>query len=127
MIKSSFNTEYELAFSNISANNVTGGIGDQLKLNSEVVELKFTGNLKNVSKIELFADEYCIVDKIAEKENQKSMEIIVQFSLPKEEKEHKVYIVLFFKNGTEIANLVRQNLKGMTNGTEEKNEKTVYT
>jgi hypothetical protein len=35
--------------------------------------------------------------------------------------------VLFFKNGTEIANLVRQNLKGMTNGTEEKNEKTVYT
>jgi len=35
--------------------------------------------------------------------------------------------VLFFKNGTEIANLVRQNRKGMTNGTEAKTEKTVYT
>ena len=35
--------------------------------------------------------------------------------------------VLFFKNGTEIADLVRHNRKEMTSGTEKKSEKIFYT
>jgi hypothetical protein len=34
--------------------------------------------------------------------------------------------VLFFENGTKIANLVRHYPKGMTSGTEEKSEKSVF-